>query len=69
MWAKQQYYACRENMAYDIFIQHLVENLGGTPQLISTAKILVIISYPATSMVPKNASLFASFTGESEFGF
>ena len=24
-------YACRENMAYDIFIQHLVENLGGTP--------------------------------------
>ena len=58
MWAKQQYYACRENMAYDIFIQHLVENLGGTPSSmwgfkISTAKILVILSYPATAMVPK----------------
>ena len=56
--------------------QCLIENLGGTPSSmwgfkIRTVKVLVIISYPTTYIMPKYTSSFASFHmhGESEFGF
>ena len=59
----------------DIFIQHLIESLGGTLSSmwgfkINTVKTLVIISYAAISLVPTYASLIICvFHGESEFGF